>query len=203
MLTSTYPFVTGIEDNGERLAPSAVTLAAVLKAHGYRTAAFVGGFVLDRRFGLERGFDVYDSPFHSSRQAGADPGDIKRFGQEVTAAAAHWLEPDSDHPFFLFVHLYDLHTPYALPPSERRRGSGYDAELGYVDDVLGEFWNELDRLRLTSRALIVFTSDHGESLGDHGEGTHRYFIYQSTLRVPSIGQRNRVPSNYWIPSKTE
>jgi choline-sulfatase len=185
-LTSTYPFVNGIEDNGERLAPSATTLAAVLKAHGFRTAAFVGGFVLDRRFGLDRGFDVYDSPFHSTRQAGADPGDIKRFGQEVTGAAARWLERNSDHPFFLFVHLYDLHTPYALPPSERGRGSGYDAELGYVDDVLGEFWNELERLGLTSRALIVFTSDHGESLGDHGEGTHGYFIYQSTLRVPLI-----------------
>lgn len=64
--------------------------------------------------------------------------------------------------------------------------SGYDAELGYVDDVLGEFWNELGRLDLTSRALIVFTSDHGESLDDHGEGTHGYFIYQSTLRVPLI-----------------
>lgn len=88
MLTSTYPFVNGIEDNGERLAPSAVTLATVLKGHGYRTAAFVGGFVLDRRSGLDRGFDVYDSPFHSTREAGADPGDIKRFGQEVTGALA-------------------------------------------------------------------------------------------------------------------
>jgi arylsulfatase A-like enzyme/Tfp pilus assembly protein PilF len=186
MLTSTYPFANGIEDNGEHLGPNAITLADVLKANGYRTAAFVGGFVLDRRFGLDRGFELYDSPFQSIQKAGVDPGEVKRFGQEVTGAAARWLERNSDHPFFLFVHLYDLHTPYVLPPSERGRGSGYDAELGYLDEALGEFWNKLEKSGLADRALVVFTSDHGESLGEHGEGTHGYFIYQSTLRVPLI-----------------
>ena len=196
MLTSTYPFANGIEDNGEHLAPNAVTLAAALKANGYRTAAFVGGFVLERRFGLDRGFDVYDSPFNSNLKSGADPGDIKRFGQEVTGAAVRWLKDNSDDPLFLFVHLYDLHTPYVLPPSERRRGSGYDAELGYVDDVLGKFWNDLEKTGLVNRALIVLTADHGESLGDHGEGTHGYFIYQSTLRVPLIIHWPKESSSY-------
>jgi len=186
LLTSTYPFANGIEDNGEQLPPDAVTLASVLKSQGYRTAAFVGGFVLDRRFGLDRGFDLYDSPFNLRRQAGKDPGDIKRFGEDVAAAATRWLEQNADRPFFVFLHLYDLHTPYELPPEERRRGSGYEAELGYVDEVLGKFWNFLEQRDLLSRALVVFTSDHGESLGEHGEGTHGYFIYQSTLRVPLI-----------------
>ena len=103
LLTSTYPFANGIEDNGEQLAPNAVTLASVLKSRGYRTAAFVGGFVLDRRFGLDQGFDVYDSPFNLGRQEGKDPGDIKRFGEDVTQAAARWLNQNADRPFFLFL----------------------------------------------------------------------------------------------------
>jgi choline-sulfatase len=186
LLTSTYPFTNGIEDNGERLAPNTVTLARVLKSQGYRTAAFVGGFVLDRRFGLDQGFDVYDSPSSPHQQPGKDPGENKRFGEEVTHAATLWLEQNADYPFFLFIHLYDLHTPYRLPTAEMGRGFGYDAELGYVDTVLGKFWDVLERRGLLDRALVVFTADHGESLGEHGESTHGYFVYQSTLRVPLI-----------------
>jgi len=186
LLTSTYPFTNGVEDNGERLAPNTVTLARVLKSQGYRTAAFVGSFVLDRRFGLDQGFDVYDGPSNPHQQPGKDPAENKRFGKEVTQAATQWIEQNADHPFFLFVHLYDLHTPYKLPTSEIWRGSGYDAELGYVDKVLGEFWDVLERRGLIDRALVVFISDHGESLREHGESTHGYFVYQSTLRVPLI-----------------
>jgi arylsulfatase A-like enzyme/Tfp pilus assembly protein PilF len=186
LLTSTYPFATGIEDNGERLAPNAVTMARVLKSHGYRTAAFVGSFVLDRRFGLDQGFDVYEGPSNPHPAPGKDPGDLKRFGEEVTRSATKWLDQNADSPFFLFVHLYDLHTPYQLPSSERHRGNGYDAELGYVDEVLGKFWGVLDQRGILRRALVVFTGDHGESLREHGESTHGYFVYQSTLRVPLI-----------------
>ncbi len=188
MLTSTYPFANGVEDNVEQLGSNAVTLASVLKAQGYRTAAFVGGFVLDQRFGLNRGFDLYDSPFNLCRQEGKDPGDIKRRGEEVARSAEKWLEQNSVPPFFLFLHLYDLHTPYDLPPARHghEHGSGYDAELAYVDEVVGEFRDFLARRGLFDRALVVFTSDHGESLGEHGESTHGYFIYQSTLRVPLI-----------------
>ena len=188
LLTSTYPFANGVEDNGEQLAPGAITLATLLKARGYRTAAFVGGFVLDRRFGLDQGFSVYDSPFDLHRHPGEDPGDVKRDGKEVIQAATQWLGKSSNQPFFLFLHLYDLHTPYTLPASvhERLHVSAYDAELAYVDGLLGEFWKTLDGDGLFKRALVVFMSDHGESLGDHGEETHGYFIYQSTLRVPLI-----------------
>src|SRR5580658_919294 len=83
MLTSTYPFVSGVEDNGDRLAPGTVTLAATLRSHGYRTAAFLGGFVLDKRFGLDQGFDTYDSPSASLNSGSSDPGDIKRKGEAV------------------------------------------------------------------------------------------------------------------------
>jgi len=97
MLTSTYPFVNGVEDNGERLAPGAVTLAGTLRSHGYRTAAFLGSFVLDRRFGLDQGFETYDSPT-GALNSGSDPGDIKRKGQAVADAGEAWLNTHSDRP---------------------------------------------------------------------------------------------------------
>ena len=86
MLTSMYPFVSGVEDNGDRLAPGTVTLAATLRSHGYRTAAFLGGFVLDKRFGLDQGFDTYDSPSPSLDSGSSDPGDVKRKGEAVAEA---------------------------------------------------------------------------------------------------------------------
>jgi choline-sulfatase len=186
LLTSTYPFSNGVEDHAEPLAAGTVTLATVLKSRGYNTAAFVGGFVLDRRFGLGQGFNVYDSPFDLQGQMEMDPAGLKRPGEEVSQAAVKWLEINSAHPFFIFFHLYDLHTPYKLTPAQRVRfgGSGYDAELSYVDEVLGEFWALLARKHLLEKTLIIFLADHGESLGEHGESTHSYFTYQSTLRVP-------------------
>jgi choline-sulfatase len=91
LLTSTYPFSNGVEDNGQLVPSSAVTLAGVLKAHGYKTAAFIGGFSLDRRFGLDRGFDVYDSPFALSAQSDTDAADLKRLGDDVTRSATGWI----------------------------------------------------------------------------------------------------------------
>src|SRR6202021_2297724 len=130
MLTSTYPFVSGVEDNGDRLAPGAVTLASALGAHGYQTAAFLGSFVLDRRFGLDQGFQTYDSPsasLNSDSTGSTDPGDIKRKGEAVADAGEAWLNTHSDRPFFLFLHLYDLHTPYNLSAAEEAKyGKGYN-----------------------------------------------------------------------------
>ncbi len=188
MLTSTHPFSNGIEDNGQPLGASAPTLATILKSRGYRTAAFVGGFVLDRRFGLHKGFDVYDSPFSLSRKQTTDPGDVKRFGEDVIRSATSWLQENGNLPFFIFIHLYDLHAPYRVPASWRGAvaKNAYDAALAYEDDAVGRFWNFLARQGLVGKSLIVFTSDHGESLGEHGETTHGYFIYESTLRVPLI-----------------
>jgi tetratricopeptide (TPR) repeat protein len=187
LFTSTYPFFNGIEDNGEVLRPHAVTLATLLKTRGYHTGAVVGGFVMDRRFGLNQGFDVYDSTFDPHREEESDPGDVKRLGADVVEAANKWLDANSNRPFFLFLHLYDLHTPYNLPPSYRARlGTGYDAELRYVDEQVGVFWDSLRQHNLLEKSLVILTSDHGEGLGEHGEKTHGYFIYQSTLWVPLI-----------------
>jgi len=187
MLTSRYPFAIGVRDNGDRLAPGSATLATILKSHGYHTAAFVGSFVLDRRFGLAQGFDTYDGPAESQNAKSNDIGDVKRSGSDVVRDATGWLKSHSNQPFFLFLHIYDLHTPYNLSIEEKTKyGEGYNGELGYIDDVIGTFWSFLVEQRLVDQALVVFTSDHGESLGDHGESTHGFFIYQSTLHVPLI-----------------
>jgi len=187
LLTSTYPFANGVQDNGVPLKTPAVTLATVLKGAGYHTGAFVGSFVLDRRFGLSQGFDVYDGPLDIHNQS-TPQTERKRPGAQVAEAAMRWLGHNSSAPFFLFLHLYDLHLPYDLPqdPSLRRGETGYSTELAYVDRVLGDFLTFLQRRELFKKALIVFTSDHGEGLGDHGESTHGYFVYQSTLHVPLI-----------------
>jgi len=187
MLTSTYPFANGVQDNGVPFG-AGDTLATILKSAGYHTAAFVGGFVLDRRFGLNRGFDVYDSPFDLHKKSVADAGDLKRPGAQVAAAARHWLEQRDTSPFFLFIHLYDLHTPYDLPhgSSPRTGDAGYTAELGYVDGVIGDFLKFLETRGILNNALLLLTADHGEGLGDHGESTHGYFVYQSTLHVPLV-----------------
>jgi tetratricopeptide (TPR) repeat protein len=188
LFTARYPSRTGVKDNGEKLAPGAVTLAQQFKAIGYRTAAFIGGFPLDRRFGLGQGFDVYDSPFDLRNKAGGDSGDIKRPAEAVVGSAMRWMEKNSGGPVFVFLHLYDLHTPYDFPRTLQLRfhGASYDSELAYVDETLGNFWKFLADRGLFDRSLLMLTSDHGEGLGEHGESTHGYFIYQSTLHVPLI-----------------
>ncbi len=197
LFTSTYPFANHVQENGIPLGAGAITLATVLKNSGYRTAAFVGAFVLDRRFGLNRGFDVYNSPFDLHRQPVADVGELKRLGSQVTRAAMQWLERNSNTAFFLFLHLYDLHTPYTLPQSTHLRSgeAGYEAELAYVDQVLGQFLIFLESNKVLKRSLVVFTSDHGEGLGDHDEKTHGYFVYQSTIQVPLIIHWSEISKN--------
>jgi arylsulfatase A-like enzyme/Flp pilus assembly protein TadD len=186
LFTSTYPFANGIQENAQVLPPGATTLATILSAHGYSTAAFIGGYFLERRFGLAQGFQTYDSPFDAHGINGAL--DLKRPASQVIDAAEHWLAQNSGRPFLLFVHLFDLHQPYDAPAAYRARApqSEYDQELAYVDDSLGAFLEFLGRSGLYQRALVVLFSDHGESLGDHGENTHGYFIYRSTLHVPLI-----------------
>jgi arylsulfatase A-like enzyme len=186
LFTSTYPFANGIRENAQILPLGAVTLATVLAAHGYNTAAFIGGFSLERRYGLAQGFQTYDSPFDTRIMKGAL--DLKRPASQVLDSAEHWLRHNSGGPFLLFVHLFDLHQPYDAPAAYRTRApaSEYDQELAYVDDSLGGFFGFLARSGLDQRPLVVLFSDHGESLGEHGENTHGYFIYGSTLHVPLI-----------------
>lgn len=190
LLTSTYPFENQIEENAEHVGSGAITLASVLRSHGYKTAAFVSSVFLEREMGLDQGFDFYDSPFRfeafsplsGSVFLGGASGDShardRRDGALVTRAALQWLAANHDQPVFVFVHLYDLHKPYKL--------ADYDAELRHTDQVIGNFRKALVETGWWARSLTILLSDHGEGLGDHGESSHGYFIYQSTLHVPLI-----------------
>jgi len=188
LFTSAYPSTNGVHDNEEALASSVPTLAEQVQAHGMQTAAFVGAFVLDRRFGLARGFDEYWGEFSLHRFAREDPGDIQIRGDKVEKAAADWIASHSSHPFFAFVHFYDLHGPYLLPDSWKARFPRqlYDGELAFVDNLIGRLWEDLKRERLAERTVLIVTSDHGEGLGDHGEQKHGFFLYRSTTHVPLI-----------------
>jgi arylsulfatase A-like enzyme/Tfp pilus assembly protein PilF len=188
LLTGRYPPATGIHENGEILPSSVPTLAEQMQAQGFQTAGSVGAFILDRRFGLSRGFDEYWGEFPLHRYEGADPGTIQIRGDQVQAAAAQWISAHNSHRFFAFVHFYDLHGPYLMPAPWRARFPGrlYDGELAYVDDLIGKLWEDLVRLGISNRTLMVITADHGEGLGDHGEQTHGFLLYRSTTHVPLI-----------------
>ncbi len=218
LFTSTYPFANGVEENGERVPSGLLTLAAVLHAHGYQTGAFVGSILLHRRLGLDQGFDVYDSPFQftpsspntAENVVTANPYAlrVRRDGALVLRAARQFLEMHHGQKVFLFLHLFDLHAPYAhaaglhtantgaLPES-----AGYNAELAYVDQLLGRFRQSLVAGGWWDRSLTVLLSDHGESLGEHGESSHGYFIYQSTLWVPLMIHWPRQDSAPPLPAR--
>ncbi|HEX4138560.1 MAG TPA: sulfatase-like hydrolase/transferase [Bryobacteraceae bacterium] len=189
LFTSTYPFQNGVEENGEVVPTGAVTLATVLQSHGYKTAAFIGSSLLGRGAGLDRGFDDYDSPFGSSAAGAESPYStrVRRDGALVLRAATQWLTTHKGQPAFVFIHLFDLHAPYKLhsvPGSALPEIVGYDAELRYVDQILGRFRQTLEQQGWWQQSLVVLLADHGESLGEHGESSHGYFAYESTLHVP-------------------
>ena len=190
LFTSTYPFENRVEENGERVPAGIVTLASVLRSRGYQTAAFIGSEFLDRRFGLDQGFDVYDSPFgqESSRVENPLAMSLRRDGALVARAADQWLQAHRGQPVFVFVHLFDLHVPYTLPPEVARRHgiSRYDAQLEYVDEVMGRFQQQLQQSGWWDKSVIVVFGDHGEGLGDHQETDHGYYVYESTLHVPLV-----------------
>jgi arylsulfatase A-like enzyme/Flp pilus assembly protein TadD len=188
ILSGLLPIHHGIRDNGGASFPAGrETLPKLLQHAGYRTAAFVGSFVLDHRFGLGGGFDVYDDEIRR------DPNqrstfDAERSGGEVTDRALAWLDREDARPFFAWVHLYDAHAPYEPPEPFRSRhaGSLYDGELAYVDAQVGRIVDDLRKRGQLKRTIIAIVGDHGESLGEHGELTHGLLLYEPTLHVPLI-----------------
>lgn len=193
LFTGTYPIYHGVRDNGGYyLEPSQVTLAESLQARGYATGAFVGAFVLDARFGLDQGFDRYFDDFDLSTVDNAALNSVYRRGDEVLAEAIAWMKQrDKTAPFFSWIHLYDAHRPYDPPEpfkSQYRNEpwGSYDGEVAYVDALMGELVAWLEDEELIDTTIVVFVADHGESLGDHEELTHGFFIYDATMRVPFI-----------------
>ena len=174
LLSGALPLHHGLRNNGAGAFPEdRDTLATLFARGGWRTGAFVGSFILDRRFGWARGFDRYDDEI--TRNAGDASGsfEAERRGGEVVDRALAWLKDGDGRPFFAWVHLYDAHAPYV--PS-------YDAEIAYVDAQVGRLLAAIDR----KTTIVVVVGDHGESLGEHGELTHGLLLYEPTLHVPLI-----------------
>lgn len=188
ILSGRLPVEHGVRDNaGFRFPPESASLATLMRANGYRTGAFVSAFPLDSRFGLDRGFDVYDD-----RLGEADDHlgfkVQERSGVETVAAARRWLDSVADGRWFCWVHVYEPHFPYAPPQpfASRFRESPYMGEVSAADAALERLLAPLIAAGDQGRTLVIVTSDHGEGLGDHGEATHGLFAYESTLRVPLI-----------------
>ncbi|MFZ2052953.1 MAG: sulfatase-like hydrolase/transferase [Candidatus Aminicenantales bacterium] len=192
IFTGTYPLLHGVRDNGGfYLDPKYVTLAEVLKDDGYQTGAFVGAFVLDSRWGVDQGFDYYFDNFDLTKYKIVSLDTVQRRGDEVLENAREWVGRNSREKFFAWIHLYDPHTPYDPPEPYKARYKGgpyslYDGEIAYVDELIGGFLDFLEAQNLTGRTLIVLTADHGESLGEHKESAHGFFVYDAAVRVPLI-----------------
>lgn len=185
ILSGLDPYHHGVRNNGAYVFSDVTpTLATILKARGYDTAAVVAAVVLDRRYGLGRGFDAYDDRITRITE-GRNVLESERACDAVVANASEWIRAQSG-PFFAWVHFYEPHAPYAPPADLAAPGrSPYDAEVAAADRCLGRLVEVAEAAR-PKRLVTAVTSDHGEGLGEHGESTHGLFLYQSTLRVPMV-----------------
>jgi len=192
IFTGRLPFEHGIRDNlGFTLKAGEGTLAEVLKRQGYATGGFASAYVLRAETGIGRGFDTWDARLPVSSPEVAI-GEVQRDGADTVAAATAWLSARTSPQFFLFLHLYEPHTPYE-PPARFRQYQPYDGEIAYDDELVGRLFATLKEKGLYDPALVILLSDHGEGLGDHGEQEHGLFLYRETTQVPLIvklpGQR--------------
>ena len=193
IMTGYYPPYHGVRVNGNNaLRDDQTTLAEVFSASGYRTAAFIGAFVLDGRWGLKQGFEHYDDQFDLKKYKQLDLGTVQRRGDEVVNSAMGWLNKNKDQPFFVWVHLYDPHLPYEPPEPYFSKYdyyppvSLYDGEIAFMDEQIGRLCSWLKENGLERKTAVVLVGDHGEGLGDHGELAHGYFIYDYAVHVPLI-----------------
>lgn len=181
LMTGLLPPAHGVRGNGAfALGPAVPTLAEALKTSGRKTAAFIGGFPLVRRFGLDRGFDEYDDAM--AKAQGVNYDFAERRARDVVDGATRWLNVNPG-PVFVWVHLFDPHAPYD-PPPEFRADDPYRDEIASVDAALSVLMPAWDAR--PGPSIVVVTSDHGEAFGEHGEWSHSLFVYDTTLQVPLI-----------------
>ncbi len=185
LLTGRLPQQTGVRDNiGYVLRSDVPTLAESMKGLGYRTAGAVSSYVLRRATGIDRGFESWDDELEYRSSLDVD---AERDGRHTAAALEKWIDGlGPDEPLFAFLHLYEPHAPYEAPAEYRKGRSPYDAEVAFADAIVGTFLDDLRRRNRYDDALIIFVSDHGEGLGDHGEDEHGVFVYRESIHVPLV-----------------
>ena len=184
ILSGALPFEHGVRDNiGFTVKPNQWFLQRVLHERGWATSAFVSAYVLRAATGMNQGFDTYDAEMPPS-SGELSIGQVQRPGENTLANAEKWLaQRDATKPFFLFFHIYEPHKPYA-PPERFGAYEPYDGEIAYADEIIGRLLDRLRAMKVYDRATIIFLSDHGEGLGDHGEQEHGLFLYTETTHVP-------------------
>lgn len=191
ILTGTYPQFNHVNYMGDTLGKDLPSLPEIFHENGYKTAAFVGALVLDPAKlapGFDRGFDSYDAGYHR-RRAGEDIYHSReRRGEEVLSHALAWLKQHPTGPFFLWIHLYDPHDPYAPPEpyQTKYKAEPYDGEIAYTDSTVGKLLKELKTRGLYEGSVIAVMADHGEAFGEHGEQHHGIFLYDETIHVPLL-----------------
>ena len=197
IMTGKVPFAHGVRDNGLfKLASEQETLAEILKAKGYQTAAAIGSFPLTSQFGINQGFDYFNE--HITQKYEDVFGDRtipkeklffdERKAAQVNDAIMPWIEDHAQSPFFVWLHYFDPHHPHE-PPAPYNQSFVHDlyqGEIAYADESLGNIIAQLKRLNVYDNSIIVFTSDHGEGMGEHNESTHSLLVYNATLHVPLI-----------------
>jgi choline-sulfatase len=191
LFTGRFPPRHGVRDNGGFfLDEKEETLAESVSASGFKTGAFVAAYVLDSKWGVNQGFSHYFDDFDLSKYRAISLGAIQRPGNEVVDRALEWLQGFGDNRsrFFAWVHLYDPHTPYEAPEPYKSSFASrpYQAEIAFADSQVGRLMAYLEERQLLDRTVVVVAGDHGESLGDHGEQAHGFFVYESVTRVPLI-----------------
>jgi arylsulfatase A-like enzyme len=188
IFTSLYPPEHGLHVDGtNRLGSDIPVLAEFLKVANYDTGAFLSAFALNAKFGLNRGFDIYDDALTASNIEGSDSQ--RRDGVSVMDAALGWLKARRARPFFCWIHFSDPHFPYDARPEtfgDTFTERPYDAGIAYADLQVGRLTEFLQSHELSERTLIVVVGDHGEGLMEHGELQHGMQLYNSTLHVPLI-----------------
>jgi choline-sulfatase len=189
IMTGQFPPKHGVRDNGGFfLGPEQLTLAEILTGRGYQTGATVGAFVLDSKWGLDQGFGTYQDDFDLTNVKAMSLASVKRPGNEVVDLALKWLDGVAEQRFFAWMHLYDPHAPYESPEPYRSqyRGHPYRGAIAFTDAQVGRVFDYLDARGLADNTIVIVTADHGEGLGEHGEETHGFFVYESAMRVPLI-----------------
>ena len=193
LMTGREPQAHQVRNNGTyTLRPEEITMAEIFRQAGFSTTAMIAAFVLEKKFGLDQGFVIYDDELNTS-------GETTTFRSEITADRVYdkfsrWLKNTPSSPFFCWVHLYDPHAPYEPPAPFRERFADdpYRGEIAYLDEVIGRMLRDLDSRGMLKNTLIVVAGDHGEGFDEHGESGHGIFCYEETLRVPLIFHQPRL-----------
>jgi arylsulfatase A-like enzyme len=192
LLTGRLPLRTGVRNNlGFTIKGAERLLAEMLRDRGYETAGVVSSYVLRADTGMSQGFAFFDDDLSGEQAAGqpvAEPP-LERDGMQSASIAERWLDSVGTGRAFLFLHLYEPHAPHA-PPERFAELSPYDGEVAYVDEIVGRLVKYLKAHQLYDQSTIVLVSDHGESLGDHGETGHGLLAYEEVMRVPLIIKRS-------------